>query len=146
MHAFKFGAVIAAILSMSAATAAEPVQSDRPASPGADARPAVAAATAPSRRMVRDQETGRLRAATVQEMAEMDAAARADRVARGLPAEEPAKAVVVRQHPNGMRSATLGPEHMVTLRGQRGADGRIVQLHDDPAHAHPAKQPAATEE
>lgn len=134
MISIRTGALLTALLASAAASAADVTPVTAPASEQQHLR------------AVRDKETGRLRAATAQEMAEMDAAARAARVARGEPAEPAVKPLVVRQHANGMRSAVLGPEFMVTVRGQRDASGRIVQSHDHPAHEHGAlKQQAPTE-
>lgn len=134
MISTRTGALLAALLASAAASAADVTPVTAPAS------------EQQSLRAVRDKETGRLRAATAQEMADMDAAASAARVARGEPAEPVAKPLVVRQHANGMRSAVLGPEFMVTIRGQRDANGRIVQSHEHPAHEHGAlKQQAPTE-
>ena len=103
-----------------------------------------AATTSPlleARRVVRDQETGKLRSPTEEELA----AERADRKARGEPEASARAPLAVRQHSNGMRSAVLGPEYLVTLKAERGPDGRLVIKHADPAHDHPgAAQPAAT--
>lgn len=138
--------LVLATLLAAAATASAADQATIPATTATATATATAPAEVQALRAVRDKETGRLRAATAQELAEMDAAARAARVARGLPADEPTRPLVMRQHANGMRSVVLGPEHLVTLRGHRLPDGRLVHTHDDPAHAHPTKlQPAATE-
>jgi hypothetical protein len=119
------------------------------AAPAAPTTPATAAAAAAvsngplleSRRVVRDKETGKLRSPTEEELA----AERAERKARGEPEASARAPLAVRQHANGMRSAVLGPEYLVTLKAERGPDGRLVIKHADPAHDHPgAAQPAAT--
>lgn len=98
-----------------------------------------------ARRAVRDKDTGKLRAPTNEELE----AEKAERQARGEP--EPAGPVAprsVRQHANGMRSAVLGPEYMVTLKAERGPDGKLIVKHANPAHEHkaaPKAQPQAAQ-
>jgi hypothetical protein len=89
-----------------------------------------------ARRVVRDKETGKLRAPNDEELQALLEAERADRKARGEPEAAAAGAVVVRQHANGMRSALLGPEHMVYLKAQRTPDSKLVISHDKPGHEH----------
>ncbi|EHR70113.1 hypothetical protein BurJ1DRAFT_1241 [Burkholderiales bacterium JOSHI_001] len=123
-------------LAASTALAAEPA-------PPVDTSGTTASPLQESRRVVRDKETGKLRSPTEEELA----AERAERKARGEP-EPGANRVplAVRQHPNGMRSAVLGPEYLVTLRAERGPDGKLVIKHANPAHEHPvAPQQQATE-
>jgi hypothetical protein len=119
-----------------AATAAQAVQAAEPEQTGAASAPTVAEAQA--RRVVRDKETGKLRAPNDEELQALLEAERADRKARGEPEAAAAGAVVVRQHANGMRSAVLGPEHMVYLKAQRTPDGKLVISHDKPGHEHAA--------
>jgi hypothetical protein len=90
-------------------------------------------------RAVRDKATGQLRRATQAEVQELLAAEAAERQARGQP--DPATAAPARQvtqHANGMLSAVLGTEHLVTVVAVRGPDGRLVRGHTHPAHAHPS--------
>ena len=143
MTSIRTGLLLAAWLS----AAASALAADTPVAPALAATPlASAVAETQALRAVRDKESGRLRAASAQEMAEMDAAARDARVARGEPADPTPTPLVVRRHANGMRSAVLGPEHMVTLQGRRDAIGRIVQSHDRAAHEHPTHQQAVPTE
>lgn len=88
-------------------------------------------------RAVRDQATGKLRRATAEEAAALAAAERAERVAKGLPDPQVDAPVVVRVHPNGMTSAVLGTEHLVTVQARRGADGRLLRSHTHPSLEHP---------
>lgn len=124
-----------ALLGIAATAAPAALAADPEKSPAASA-PTVAQAQA--RRVVRDKETGRLRSPNEEELKALVDAERADRQARGE-SEPAAAAVVVRQHASGMRSAVLGPEHMVYLKGQRTADGKLVVTHDKPAHEHAAR-------
>ena len=52
----------------------------------------------------------------------------------------PGAPLSVRVHPNGMTSAVLGPDYMVTLKAERRADGSLAVTHgkarDEHAHAH----------
>lgn len=100
-----------------------------------------AAATAPARRVVRDPQTGELRAPTAAEAQAMQAQAVSTARSR-WPAT-----TTVRQHPTGMRSAVVGSEHLVTLQAQRRPDGSLQVRHSDPAldPAAPAAPSAPTE-
>ena len=122
-----------------AATAAQPVQAAPPEQ--ANAATASTPAQAQARRVVRDKETGKLRAPNDEELQALLEAEQADRKARGEPEPElaAAGAVAVRQHANGMRSAVLGPEHMIYLKAQRTPDGKLVISHDKPGHEHAAR-------
>lgn len=120
-----------------AATAAQPVQAAPPEQ--ANAATASTPAQAQARRVVRDKETGKLRAPNDEELQALLEAERADRTARGEPEPTAAAAVAVRQHANGMRSAVLGPEHMIYLKAQRTPDGKLVISHDKPGHEHAAR-------
>lgn len=66
----------------------------------------------------------------------MDVDERAARRARGLPEVEEPTALVIRRHANGMYSAKLGPEHLVTVTAKRAADGRLIQSHAKASHDH----------
>lgn len=88
-------------------------------------------------RAVRDQATGKLRRATAEEAAAMAAAERAERLAKGQPDPQADAPVVVRVHANGMTSAELSPEHLVTVQARRGADGRLLRSHTHPSLEHP---------
>jgi hypothetical protein len=121
-------------LALGAAHAGEATPAASTASPQATPQ-AAGDAAAQGRRAVRDKDTGKFRAPTMEELE----AEKAERKARGLP-EPTAKAapLALRQHPNGMRSAVLGPEYLVTLKAERGADGRLIVRHANPAHEHQA--------
>jgi hypothetical protein len=123
-----------------AAAAAQAVQAAEPQQQGAVLAPTVADAQA--RRVVRDSDTGKLRLPTAEEAAAMAAAERTARRARGLPEVEEAAAPVVRRHSNGMYSAKLGTEHLVTVTAKRSADGQLIRSHIHPTHEHPAQVPA----
>ena len=89
-------------------------------------------------RVVRDKSTGRLRKPSDDELAELLAAEAAQRAATGRP--DPATAppaLSVRQHSNGMLSAVLGTEHLVTVKAVRAPDGRLVRAHTHPSMEHP---------
>ncbi len=94
-----------------------------------------AAAQAQSRRAVRDPETGRLRAPTEEELRTMRETESAARKARGEPEMAKRAPLSVRQHPNGMRSAVLGPDYLMTLKAERRADGKLVVIHSEPGNA-----------
>jgi hypothetical protein len=83
-------------------------------------------------RVMRDKETGKLRAPNAAELAEMEASERAARKARGLPEVAKTAPVAVRTYPNGMRSAVLGKEYLISLQAERGPDGKLVVKHSDP--------------
>jgi hypothetical protein len=87
--------------------------------------------------MFRDKQTGRLRAPTEEEMQILLEEERAAGTARAAKAG-PTAPIVVRVHPNGMRSAVLGPEYLVSITGQRGADGKLAISHGGTLHNHPA--------
>jgi hypothetical protein len=80
-------------------------------------------------RVVRDKKTGELRAPNANELAEMEAMEKAARQAKGARSAAPAEPVVV-THPNGMRSAELGPEYLISLEGTRKEDGTVEKSHD----------------
>jgi hypothetical protein len=111
------------------------------------ATPAVLAddtvAASEAMRVVRDKETGQLRAPNSAELKQMLEAERAARKAKGQP--EPSadpQPLEVRTYSGGMKAAVLGPEFLVTLEARRDADGNLVVTHSRPeydAHAEPAK-------
>ena len=89
-------------------------------------------------RVVRDKETGKLRSPTNDELPALLEAERAVRKARGD--REPTAAaapLALRQHSNGMLSAVLGPDYLITVKAQRGPDGKPVVTHANPASEHP---------
>jgi hypothetical protein len=103
------------------------------------------ASTMDSMRVVRDKETGKLRAPSHDELKAMLAAEKAARKARGEPeTAAEAKPVEVREYASGMRAAVLGPEFLVTVEAHRDADGNLVVRHTDPAEEHSVK-PAEAE-
>jgi hypothetical protein len=88
-------------------------------------------------RVVRDKQTGQLRAPNSEELKQMLDAEKADRKARGQP--EPSadsQPVQVRTYASGMRAAVLGPEFLVSLEAHRDADGNLAVRHADPAEEH----------
>lgn len=123
-----------------AATAAQAAGATAPP----DEPAAVSSDLSQARRAVRDSQTGKLRAPTEEELA----ADRAARKARGIAEPSGRKApLAVRQYPNGMRGAVLGPDYLVTLKAERTADGKLVVKHADPAQAqvHARQQHNTTE-
>lgn len=99
--------------------------------------PVAPAAASEQLRVVRDAETGELRMPNAAELATMN---KQEAAAKRSPA--PAARAV--RYSNGMKSVTLGEEHLVQVHGQRDADGKLSTSHDEPAMAHPA--PAAPTE
>ena len=101
----------------------------------------VAQAAAPSgasaKRVFRDKQTGKLRAPTEEEMQVLLEEERAAGAAQGKQAGA-STPIAVRQYPNGMRSVVLGPDYLVSIKGQRGPDGKLVISHGNNAHGHPA--------
>lgn len=95
-------------------------------------------------RVVRDKETGKLRAPNNTELKEMIAAEKAERKAKGLPeSSQDTEAVEIRTHANGMKSARLGPGFLVSLEAKRDADGHLVVTHAQPGydvHVAPATE------
>jgi len=86
-------------------------------------------------RAVRDKKTGKLRSpnpAELRKMAEEEAASAGTTAAE---ASEP----VVTYHANGMRSAVLGREHLMSLEAKRNADGTIEMSHSNAEEADDAK-------
>jgi hypothetical protein len=131
---------LSCVLASGAACAAEPAApSAAPSATPPAAQPATAA-QAQARYVVRDAQTGRLRAPTDEELSAM--------LARENTASRMAapRATVVQKHPGGMRSAVLGTEHLVTIQAQRRANGTLDVSHTDARQAHPAQpQPLPTE-
>jgi hypothetical protein len=104
--------------------------------------PATDTTQAQARRVVRDKETGQLRAATAQEAKAM---AEADKAA-GAVSSRPTQ-LVVRQHASGARSIALPMEMMSTLKAERLPSGALKVTHDgaDDAHAAPVHDDRPTE-
>jgi hypothetical protein len=99
-----------------------------------------ATALAEGMRVVRDAQTGQLRAPNNEELRAMLAAEKAERAARrargedsGMPEE-----TVVRIHADGMKSALLGEDQLVQVVAERDADGKLVVKHANPADEHVA--------
>jgi hypothetical protein len=118
---------IAAALALLGAAAAAAQTADTPPPPTTSTAADAPGDAANARRAVRDKATGKLRAPTPEEFEAMSAA-QPQSAAKSGP-------VQVRQHANGMRSARLGPEYLVTLKGTRRADGSVQQ-------SHPVAEPA----
>ena len=87
-------------------------------------------------RAVRDKVTGKLRAPTADELEAMHANERAARKARGLPETAEPAPLRLQLHANGMRSAVLGADYLVTLKGERRADGSVRRFHPHGDHEH----------
>ena len=122
----RSGALLAALLATAAASAAEVT----PAAEPATALQAV--------RVVRDKDTGKLRAPSQDELAALLEAERSARAARGeREPTGPGAPLVLRRHANGMVSAVLGADYLVTVQARRDATGKLVTSHDHAAHEHP---------
>lgn len=92
-------------------------------------------------RVVRDKHSGQLRSPNSEELKEMLDAEKADRKARRETSTLPQE-TTVRTHASGMKSATLGEEHLVQVVATRDATtGKVVVQHANPTHEH--LQPAA---
>jgi hypothetical protein len=91
-------------------------------------------------RVTRDKDTGELRKATAEEAKALAEAEKA------LRAGQPERALVVRQHANGMRSARLSSEYLSSLQAVRQPDGSLKVMHDKAGdeHAHDAPQQLPT--
>lgn len=114
MNKSTLGVVAAiAVAACGSALAADPAQS-------------VTTTSSSDLRVVRDQETGQLRAPTQSEALELLSAERAS----GKKAEQK---VVVVTHPDGMKSAVLPESYMTTLYAVRDSEGNISFHHSDPA-------------
>jgi hypothetical protein len=99
-------------------------------------------------RAVRDKVTGQMRAPNQEELKELLQAERDARKARGLPEEPSSEPVKVRVHADGMRSAVLNQDMLVSVVAERNADGELVVRHADPADEHltrPAPEQRPTE-
>jgi len=98
-----------------------------------------AVATADALRVVRDKQTGQLRAPSQGELKQLLDEEKAARKARGEP--EPAvdaQPVEVREYGDGMKAAVLGPEFFVTVQVERDENGELVIRHANPADDHSA--------
>lgn len=125
-------------IAVTAAQAEGAIQSAEPAATATSVSPQ-------SVRVMRDRDTGKLRAPTEEEQAAERAARKASGIAEPSGLRTP---LAVRQHANGMRSAVLGPDYLITLRAERGADGKLIVKHSDPAlgpSSEPQPQQRATE-
>jgi hypothetical protein len=132
MTSARHSLVLAGTALVLAAGSAPVLAADQPlaAAPAAES-------TAQSLRVVRDKETGKLRAPNVDELKELVEAERAARKARGQAEPSETKTpLAVRQHASGMKSAVLGPDFLATLKAERAPDGRLVTRHADAAHDH----------
>lgn len=90
-------------------------------------------------RVVRDQETGQLRAPNNAELKQMLEEEKAARKARGEPerSTDP-QSVQVRSYSSGMKAAVLGADFLVFVEAQRDASGNLAVRHADPADEHVA--------
>lgn len=103
---------------------------------------AVPNTSASARRVFRDPETGQLRAPTSEELQAILESERAMRAQRGEKEPVPGVPLQLRRYPNGMRSAVLGPNFLVSLKAERSADGTLTITHDRPGYEH---APATTQ-
>ena len=97
-------------------------------------------------RAVRDKETGLLRGPTQAELKSIVDAESAARRARGQRDAGQRAPLRVQQHPDGMRSAVLGPEYLMSLKARRRPDGGLVMSHGDPADGSAAVAPQSPTE
>ena len=99
-----------------------------------------ATALAEGMRVVRDAQTGQLRAPNSEELRAMIAAEKAERAGRRARGEESGmpEETLVREHASGMKSAQLGEDQLVQVLANRDADGELVVSHANPADEHVA--------
>ncbi len=132
-----------AAIALAGATCALPAAAADTAVPLGTTAQAAPSDSASGRRVFRDKETGQLRAPTDDELKTMLEEERAARAARGQPEPTVSSApLIVRQHANGMRSAVLGPDFLVSIKVERRPDGKLAMTHDRPEHEH--AQPQST--
>ena len=86
-------------------------------------------------RAVRDKQTGKLRAPNDKELKEL---LKAEKASGSQQPTQDTTRVIVREHENGMRSAELGPEFLVSVEAYRDEDGVLRTRHTDPKLEHPA--------
>jgi hypothetical protein len=91
-------------------------------------------------RVVRDKDSGALRAPNSEELRAMMEAEKADRAARRALGEKRLlpEQVIVRTFASGMKSAQLSEEYLVNVVATRDADGKLVVSHANPADEHVA--------
>lgn len=123
---------IAAAFTLTTAHAQSPQQAQ-----GTTTTATSAASESQALRAVRDKTTGKLRAPTADEREAMEASERATRQARGQAEPAPLR---VQWHANGMRSAVLGADYLITLKGERRADGSVRRFHPQGDHEHSVAQ------
>ena len=80
-------------------------------------------------RVMRDKQTGQLRAPNNEELQQMLDAEKADRKARGKPETSADPRPVQYALCSGMQSAMLGAEHLLSLDAHRDADGKVTVRH-----------------
>lgn len=123
---------IAAAFTLTAAHAQPPQEAQGTETPAASP-----AGESQALRAVRDKTTGKLRAPTADEREAMEATERAARQARGVTEPAPLR---IQWHANGMRSAVLGADYLITLKGERRADGSVRRFHPQGDHEHSVAQ------
>jgi hypothetical protein len=98
-----------------------------------------AGAWADGMRVVRDAQTGELRAPNSEELRTMQAQEKAEKAARKARGEADTlpQETTVRTHAGGIKSATLGEEHLVQVVASRDENGKLVVKHESPADEHP---------
>lgn len=101
--------------------------------PAPDASAAVAS---DGLKVVRDKTTGRVRAPSDEELKEMSAAE---------PAAAAPAAIQVLNHANGMKSARLPPEMLISVEVSRDANGVLQTRHDRPGMEHGGSTALPTE-
>ena len=126
------GAISAALAS---ALIAQASYADKPSGAGLEAK-----------RVVRDKDSGELRAPTPAELQQLLAVEKAERKAKGEP--EPAadpQPMEIRQHEGSMKSAVLGQDYLITIQAKRDKDRKLVTSHSNPAYDHAAADDRPTE-
>lgn len=93
--------------------------------------------------VARDPVTGKLRAATADEMGELQRQHEAAKANRRQAQPERAGAQAIRRHASGARGIRMGEEHMSSAMTTRNADGSLSQTCVDGVHAHDALEHAA---
>ena len=121
-HAILAAASVCLLAGPGTATAEAPATADQPV-------------VADGMRAVRDKKTGKLRAPNDKELKELLKAEKAS--GRPQPTHD-TSSVIVRKHENGMLSAELGPEFLVSVEAYRDENGMLSVRHSDPRLEHSA--------
>ncbi len=121
-HAILAAAFVCLLAGGGTAMAETPVASDQPV-------------VSDGMRAVRDKKTGKLRAPNDKEL---KALLRAERASGRQQSTKDISSVVIHRHENGMVSAELGPEFLVSVEAYRDENGELRTRHSNPDLEHSA--------